>query len=207
MDTPSCPPNDQTQTSLTIFQLCVINMIVGLTMEVSLTGLLTTYCRLVQQGVKNVWKTALIMSIFNVSSLFYMILFFMASFLTETNCIIQNYFVNLASHLMYLSFDFFLLYKTWVIAAHDQHILWGAIVLYLHRFSWSVADVILTHGQWDSLSQQCFSAQYPITGVGYNAADIIIDAYCTVVSVFFTVNLISTSFADVAKVIIGDNGG
>ncbi|KAI8612796.1 hypothetical protein BC830DRAFT_1135095 [Chytriomyces sp. MP71] len=175
--TSNCLDGSQVQTNLTVVQLSVITIMLGLTLEVSLSGMVSNACQVVQQGINKTWKLTCIMSMFNLSGILYMIFFFYNSFLVEENCVILNLANNILSHIFYLSFDTFLLFKTLVISRNYKNIFAVSCILLTHRFCWSIADLLMTYGLWDAPTQTCSSVQNPITLIGYNSGDLLVDCF------------------------------
>ncbi|KAJ3067077.1 hypothetical protein HDU98_009699 [Podochytrium sp. JEL0797] len=107
---------------------------------------------------------------------------------------------------MYLSFDAFLLYKTYGICGGKPLIYRLCVSLIIFRAFWSVWDIIESHGFWDPVGTECIYYQYPITGLGYNGSDIAIDLFCTIVSIAYTrSHLLGPNYGGIGRVIFKEN--
>ncbi|ORY46575.1 hypothetical protein BCR33DRAFT_715617 [Rhizoclosmatium globosum] len=86
-------------------------------------------------------------------------------------------------HLFYIFFDAFMLYKTYQISHKNFYILFINVILMANRIIWSVLDTTHSSAAYDTTEQLCVFNQNEWTGIGYNAADTIIDSYATIVAV------------------------
>ncbi|KAI8826521.1 hypothetical protein BJ741DRAFT_630965 [Chytriomyces cf. hyalinus JEL632] len=64
---------------------------------------------------------------------------------------------------------------------------------------------IISTGVYDPETDICSYYQYPLSGFGYNAADLICDAFCTVVSIGFNCQYLFPSFGKIGEMIVKDN--
>ena len=111
-------------------------------------------------------------------------------------------FGNSASHYFYLSFDLFVLFKTCVISGFHKGVVGMAGIIFVNRLCWTALDISRSGGYWDPVGQQCNYYQFPMSGIAYNASDMICDVFCTLVSVFGTSKI---SKSRIAEVILQEN--
>ncbi|ORY45097.1 hypothetical protein BCR33DRAFT_716438 [Rhizoclosmatium globosum] len=65
-------------------------------------------------------------------------------------------------------------------------------------------DIVSSKGQW--VDQECVYDQNPLSGIGYNAADILIDVVCSGLSILYSWEFLSSDFTRIGEVIVGENG-
>ncbi|KAI9333574.1 hypothetical protein BDR26DRAFT_868142 [Obelidium mucronatum] len=177
----------------------------SLAINTSAVGLFCTIHRLLTTKSNSFWIVAGLMTLFNVFSIVYQISYVWSLFLEEGNCIAGNFVANFTSHLFYLSFDTFLLYKTYSISLQNRFIVWGVVILFIHRLVWTVWDIVASTGVWDADTQTCSYQQFPITGVGYNVSDILIDCFATTVAVSFNYSSLSSNLSQTVQVLVKEN--
>ncbi|KAI9334099.1 hypothetical protein BDR26DRAFT_867322 [Obelidium mucronatum] len=78
-------------------------------------------------------------------------------------------------------------------------------VILAHRIFWSIWDVVKSQGTWNEATDSCSYTQFPLTGAGYNAADIISDVFCTLTALAFNYQHLSSNLGETFKVIIQEN--
>ncbi|KAJ3031025.1 UNVERIFIED_CONTAM: hypothetical protein HDU68_006863 [Siphonaria sp. JEL0065] len=188
----------------------ILGLLGGLTGEISISGIISCLVHHTQTkeareeaGAKN-W-TAIIMLNFNIACIFYMFNIFFDLYLVESNCEIGQHIGNTSSHYFYLSFDFFILFKSYIVSNMNHWVLKSAILIYVNRLFWTVFDVVKSGGVWDPVSQNCNYVQNPVSGIGYNASDMIVDLFCTIVSITFTWRLRKSKITRIAEVILQEN--
>ncbi|TPX55867.1 hypothetical protein CcCBS67573_g09419 [Chytriomyces confervae] len=201
-----CPLTDNfVQTSLTVFQLSILTLILGLTAEVALSGIISTICFILKKGINQSWRLATIITFFNVWCIAYMCCFFASSFLVKETCDSGTFVTNLASHFFYNAFDAFLLYKAFATSSGNGAVFYACVLLIAHRMAWSGADLFHVVASWDADNRTCQSVANAVTGIGYNAADIAIDLFSTIVSIGSNWKLMGTSYGKMVEVIAYDN--
>ncbi|KAI8821569.1 hypothetical protein BJ741DRAFT_637176 [Chytriomyces cf. hyalinus JEL632] len=94
---------------LSIPQYAFLSIIVGLVIEISFTGIITI-------SLNNFWKIAWLMLFFNVWCIIYMVFFTLSFFAVKENCVVINTMSNISSHMFYVSYDVFMLYKTYAVS-------------------------------------------------------------------------------------------
>ncbi|KAJ3059421.1 hypothetical protein HDU98_004561 [Podochytrium sp. JEL0797] len=90
--------------------------------------------------------------------------------------------MNAASHYFDISFDSFLLYKSYIVSGYDR-----------------------SYGKWDATTQTCDYYDDPVTGLTWNLSDISMDLASTFISVYFCWGQLTSNFNQIAKVIVTDN--
>ncbi|TPX39628.1 hypothetical protein CcCBS67573_g10661 [Chytriomyces confervae] len=191
---------------LSIPQYAFLSIIVGLVIEISFTGIITITLRLFKKGgSKNFWKVASLMLFFNVWCIVYMVFFTLSFFAVKENCIVINTMSNISSQLFYVTYDLFMLYKTYAVSRSNRVVLYCIFVIVAHRAVWTGWDIAKSTGVYDPETDVCAYYQYPLSGFGYNAADLICDAFCTVVAIGFNCQFLFTSFGKLGEMIVKDN--
>ncbi|KAJ3281911.1 hypothetical protein HDU79_010382 [Rhizoclosmatium sp. JEL0117] len=191
-------------------QFAVLGLMVGNTLEVAIGGIISIGIFHLSgenpgKGSMKINWTSLLMVNFNFAAIIYMAWFIADWWLDGSNCVIGSILDNAASHYFYLSFDLFILFKTCVISGYNRVVVVMAAVIYLNRMSWSALDIAKSGGSWDPDGQLCSYVQFPLSGLGYNASDIITDLFASVVSVIFTLKHIKSGFNKIGQVIMQEN--
>ncbi|ORY46935.1 hypothetical protein BCR33DRAFT_783382 [Rhizoclosmatium globosum] len=159
-------------------QYATLGVVLGMSLEICITGIITTLIRLFQGGqvvrVQNFNIIASIISAFNVVCVVYQSVESWVYFLDETHCAYGTVIGNALSQLFNLSFDVFMLYKTFCISSGSFIQVQIPIYLILvNRFVWAAVDLAKSQGTWDSVNAVCVYNQNNTTGVGYMASDMI----------------------------------
>ncbi|KAJ3031026.1 UNVERIFIED_CONTAM: hypothetical protein HDU68_006864 [Siphonaria sp. JEL0065] len=190
-------------------QYVILGLLIGLTGEISISGIIS--CLVHHARTKQTRKagernwTIIIMINFNLSCLFYLLNIFFDLFLIQGNCIVAQHIGNASSQYFYLSFDFFILFKSYTVSNLNIWVFRSAILVFGHRIVWTGLDLAKSGGDWDPLTQTCNYEQNAVTGIGYNGSDIIVDAFCTIVSLLFTWKLMRSKITRIADVIRQEN--
>ncbi|KAJ3397861.1 hypothetical protein HDU80_009428 [Chytriomyces hyalinus] len=129
----------------------------------------------------------------------------MANFADKENCVLINALSNVSAHLFYVTCDVFLLYKTYAVSKCSKTVRAFSVLLLAHRLVWSVWDIAKSGGVVDPVTDTCYYYQYPLVGFGYNTADLIIDAFCTLVSIMANWDYLFASFGQLAEVVAREN--
>ncbi|KAJ3223937.1 hypothetical protein HDU81_008830 [Chytriomyces hyalinus] len=190
---------------LSIPQYALLSIIVGLVIEVSFTGVLSITLRMLRKESKNFWKMAWLMLFCNAWCIVYMVFSTLSFFAGKDNCIVINAMSNVSAHLFYVSCDGFLLYKTYAVSNRNRIVLAVGVLILAHRVMWSVWDIAKSGGVYDAETDTCYYYQYPFVGFAYNVADLIIDVFCTIVSIGANWNYLFTSFGKLAEVLAKEN--
>ncbi|TPX55326.1 hypothetical protein CcCBS67573_g09488 [Chytriomyces confervae] len=98
-----------------------------------------------------------------------------------------------------------MLYKTYAVSRNNRVVLHCNFVIVAHRAVWTGWDIAKSTGVYYPVTDICAYYQYPLSGFGYNAADLICDAFCTVVSIGFNFQYLFTSFGKLGEMIVKDN--
>ncbi|KAI9335785.1 hypothetical protein BDR26DRAFT_865779 [Obelidium mucronatum] len=152
-----------------------------------------------------IWIPGLLMHVFNFWCIVYMITFNAVWDLHESYCVMGMFGINFASHCFYTSFDSFILYKTFAISGFDPKIRVGIVFIIIYRFVWTVFDLKESGGLWISEADTCVYNQHPMTGVGSNSADILCDAFATLVSLAYTWNQLQYASSALERVVVQEN--
>ncbi|KAI9335124.1 hypothetical protein BDR26DRAFT_866209 [Obelidium mucronatum] len=153
-------------------QLVLFGIVFGLTFQVAMLGLFSSLSRWVQSTSHHFWKVGTIMVLFNTVAIIFTALFYFNLFTNEEVCGITSFCINLFSHFFFLLFNCFMLYKCYVTSSFRRIVLAGIIVLLIHRIGWAVIDLVKSGGSWNPESKACDYIQNPMTGLGYNLADV-----------------------------------
>ncbi|KAJ3234219.1 hypothetical protein HDU78_005947 [Chytriomyces hyalinus] len=189
-----------------IGQFLIYGGLAGMAVMLALMSLVSTGIRFLDPGrPERYWIVALLMTIFNVWAVIFSFLFASTIVFNEGSCFVGYLLTNIASQFFFLHFDLFVLYKTHAISQGDRRVMAASIVLILNRVFWVVYDIDRSYGFWDSQSGSCLYSQHAIAGIGYNSADMIIDAFCTTVCIAFTWNAIGSRYGDVISVLLSEN--
>ncbi|KAI8608046.1 hypothetical protein BC830DRAFT_1157001 [Chytriomyces sp. MP71] len=144
----------------------ITTFIVGCAFENSVSGLISTLVHLLmERRRKRVNIIFAIMSVFNMLSLVYNSLFLFSFFLGEKGCSGVDLTTNLFSHCYYVVFDFFILFKSWVVSGYNGLFLYIASATILHRVAWALFDLSTSYSEYSSGS--CNFYQNPLSGSGY----------------------------------------
>ncbi|TPX65244.1 hypothetical protein CcCBS67573_g08185, partial [Chytriomyces confervae] len=135
----------------------------------------------------------------NAASMLQIVGFEWANYTSKSTCAPVNLLSNLAYHLMMLSFDAFLLYKTWLVSSKQRRVLIPAAVLVLHRLCWGIVDLMHSFGTWDVASQACIWIPDPNAAYGFYSADILCDLFSTVATVLICRRYLSS---DIRKLFV-----
>ncbi|KAI9329553.1 hypothetical protein BDR26DRAFT_872333, partial [Obelidium mucronatum] len=144
------------------------------------------------------------MSLFNFWCIAYSSYYICSLFFHHSFCVLGGLISNIISQIFYIHFDLFLLFKTCGTSGYNRYILLGTFAILLNRFVWAFLDIIQSHSYVES--DMCLYYQNPITGLGYNSADMICDAFCTIVSIVFNwKSLYGASFFSMSRVLVQEN--
>ncbi|TPX55330.1 hypothetical protein CcCBS67573_g09485 [Chytriomyces confervae] len=161
----------------------------GLTIEIACSGLIAAACQFYDE--EKVSVSSIITIAFNIATVIY------ASITVWSNLLVAQIF--------YVLFDVFMLMKTYAVSAFSPNVLIGCIAVGLYRVSWAVVDIAKSHGYWDPEERRCAYYQYPVSGIGYNSADIIVDVFSTIVALAYNWKHLKTSISQIRKVLIQEN--
>ncbi|KAI9326395.1 hypothetical protein BDR26DRAFT_877389 [Obelidium mucronatum] len=184
----SIPPDAANQTvgsGTTLNELFLLNIISGLAIEVCFGGLIAVIAKLLsdQKNRKREKKVHIVASLTilgNIGALGYIASFIvLVGPMNQDSCIPTNFFSNFCSHLFIVSFDCLVLYKCYYISNRDKWVLRCVSLIVTNRVGWAIADLIQSHGYWDTEDQVCYYVQDPVTGLGYNSTDILSDCFAT----------------------------
>ncbi|KAJ3398809.1 hypothetical protein HDU80_008540 [Chytriomyces hyalinus] len=193
----------ETPPILTFPQSIAFALVSGLTIEISCGGLITAASQYFQDGKAS--QTLVVMTVFNIIAIVYSSIVVWGVLLGADNCILGELLAVVCAQLFFVTFDIFMLMKTYAVSAFDRTVLIGCIGVGIYRVCWGIADAVKSHGAWDADLAICSYIQHPVTGIGYNSADIIVDTYSTVVALAFNWKHLKTSLSQIRKVLIQEN--
>ncbi|KAI8617470.1 hypothetical protein BC830DRAFT_1113390 [Chytriomyces sp. MP71] len=160
-------------------------LIYGLCIEASFKAILSSAPSLVQK-LQQKEPVFLISSILlcNLFALINFCLFLVNSVPEKANCETGNLFSTLSYHSFMLVFDAFILYKTYGITRWNKLFFCLALLVWLNRLGWSVADSVLSFALFDVNKHICTFNENPVSSVGYHTADLICDILATIASIY-----------------------
>ncbi|TPX55329.1 hypothetical protein CcCBS67573_g09484 [Chytriomyces confervae] len=184
-------------------QAIAFALVSGLTIEIACSGLLSATCQFFD-GAKLTYALV-ITAVFNVSAVLFSSVAVSLSLLGADNCVTGQLLCTVCSQVFYVMFDVFMLLKAYAVSGLDPKIYICCIAVGAYRASWGIADIVRSHGYWDAEFHSCSYAQDPITGIGYNSADIVVDAFSTIVALAFNWKHLKTSLSQLRRVLIQEN--
>ncbi|KAI8619345.1 hypothetical protein BC830DRAFT_1104533 [Chytriomyces sp. MP71] len=202
-ETTPCP---STPSTTSISQFLLYGALTGLTIMAGLTGLfaVTTRWWFSEKKPAAYWMVSIAMTIFNVFAIVFSVFFTFTFILGPENCVIGYLLTNLSSQLFFLAFDIFLCLKTSAVCQFNKPALGILTLTILNRVFWAIFDLTQSFGVYDS-AEGCIYQQNALTGIGYNAADIICDAFCTVISLGANWRIVKSNFSEIARVLVQEN--
>ncbi|TPX76704.1 hypothetical protein CcCBS67573_g02031 [Chytriomyces confervae] len=178
-------------------------LVTALTIEISFSGLLSIGSRFLQGHFQSVYQVTTIMVVFNIASMSYCVTGLLVWSSVESNCPSFLLAANTLSHIFYTSFYCFMIAKTLVISDMDPWVAYASIAILFNRICWAAADIALSTGIWSDGG--CVFVQHPVTGVAYNASDLLTDLFCTVVSIAWNWSILISDFSGMMRVIVKEN--
>ncbi|KAI9334074.1 hypothetical protein BDR26DRAFT_867282, partial [Obelidium mucronatum] len=122
------------------------------------------------------------MGIGNMACIVYGLSLIALNFATSTTCAAICIANNATSHVFYIAFDSFILYKCYHLSNRNKIILKCIIAILSLRFLFAIADLVRSYGHYLH-SEGCIYSQNPLTGIIYNCWDLLIDCFVTAVTV------------------------
>ncbi|ORY45293.1 hypothetical protein BCR33DRAFT_765687 [Rhizoclosmatium globosum] len=166
-----------------------INIISGLGIEVAIHGLVSVCTRLLDPKKRElkVYIIAALLITCNISAIVYIALGLYLQYVAgPSTCRIAGFVNNLTSHILNISFDSVVLSKCYYITNRNKYTLFCIALVFTNRIGWCIADLIRSYAFWDDTYALCLYFQDPNTGLGYNTADIINDAFATITALIVT---------------------
>ncbi|KAJ3169387.1 hypothetical protein HK101_011481 [Irineochytrium annulatum] len=179
-------------------------LVVGMAGQDCLDGLTKSAIRLHHGAPVKLLPVTIL--VFNVVSLAYMAVFAASYFGADgENCVAGSYVVNAFSHLFFLIFDFFLLYKCWVVISYHRQFITVFAFLLVNRLIWAGLDIYKSGGR--VVDGSCTYSQNRLTGYGYNFSDLLVDILVTATVFAYHVKHLFTagSTSKVIRVIFEEN--
>ncbi|KAI9352761.1 hypothetical protein BDR26DRAFT_849824 [Obelidium mucronatum] len=94
-------------------------------------------------------------------------------------CISVNFLLNILWQLFFISFDVFILWKSFIVTDKNRVYLGFALMALLYRTIWGILDLIWTGGRWDE-AEGCGYFQDPLSTFQYILGDAICDVIATI---------------------------
>ncbi|ORY45090.1 hypothetical protein BCR33DRAFT_815581 [Rhizoclosmatium globosum] len=154
----------------------------GAIVQIAVGGIIATVVRVCQCHDKlPVLAISTLMILFNITAITLQILDCYTIALNEVFCTRLWLWDNTVSHLMYTSFDMFMLYKTYAVSGFSPSVRYSSIALFFCRILVSLYDILKSKGEWDPIGLQCNYNQDVMSGIIYNCFDVFCDLYSTIV--------------------------
>ncbi|TPX55328.1 hypothetical protein CcCBS67573_g09483 [Chytriomyces confervae] len=186
----------------TYAQSMAFALVSGLTIEISCSGLISAACQFFEDP--KLTYALVITAIFNISAIVYSSITVWASLLGEENCIMGQ-MISTVSKNEEIRFDIFMLMKAYAVSGLHPKVYYSCLAVGAYRVGWAIADIVESHGFWDAEVGSCAYYQNPITGIGYNSADIVVDAFATIIALLFNWKHLKTSLTQIRRVLIQEN--
>ncbi|KAJ3226126.1 hypothetical protein HDU81_007461 [Chytriomyces hyalinus] len=178
-------------------------LVSGLTIEIACSGLISAACQYFEDAKLS--YALVITSIFNISAVVYSCITVWASLLGAENSILFRWKEFSPYYQLIEKFNVFMLMKAYAVSGFHPTVYIACLAVGTYRVGWGIADIVLSHGFWDAEAISCAYYQSPITGIGYNSGDIIVDAFSTVVALAFNWKHLKTSLSQIRRVLIQEN--
>ncbi|KAI9334072.1 hypothetical protein BDR26DRAFT_1009781 [Obelidium mucronatum] len=170
-------------------QYAILGVVLGMSIEICLTGIITTLIRVFQGGqmitTGNFNIVAAIMAGFNVICIAYQSILSWVFFLSPDYCRNGTLAGNISSHFFNLVFDLFMLYKTLSISGGNFKVEVTMYLILLNRLAWGITDMFKSHGEWDANLNTCVYNQFPLTGLGFISSDMISHAFSGLIALIY----------------------
>ncbi|KAJ3282739.1 hypothetical protein HDU79_009687 [Rhizoclosmatium sp. JEL0117] len=191
--------------SISTKQLLTCIIAAGVIAEVAFTGSIKHISQTisdVRAQKRVIWAPTLLINGYNFFCIIDMIVTELTFTLNENDCDFGQRWANVIAHCSYLTFDSFILYKTYAISGFNSKVLLGIITVLLHRLVWTLLDLINSGGLWDVVGNQCLYNQYPLSGIGYNSSDVVCDVFSLTISFLYTYKNISDSQSWLERILL-----
>ncbi|KAI9349567.1 hypothetical protein BDR26DRAFT_628558 [Obelidium mucronatum] len=171
-------------TTLSLIVVPLNAFLMGICFEACTSALLISGYRLYQilaaQTRKESPFMTLLIVIFNAGAMLSFIMSVVVFLpLTEHNCIGVDWFSNFIWHVYFVTFNIFVLYKSYIVTDRNTVYAVAASLAFLYRIAWTIPDLVWTGGIWDSEKQECNYHFSHLAGFHYTIADIICDVVAT----------------------------
>ncbi|KAJ3073413.1 hypothetical protein HDU98_001597, partial [Podochytrium sp. JEL0797] len=183
--------------------LVVSNFFQAMAVENNLRGIFLSIQRMREDPSAKM--TPLVVLICNVLSALSAVLFIAGSLATQLNCFSIELAMNLAYHFFMLTFDGFILYKTYLVTSEARWFLILAGVALLNRVPWMALDFRDSYGEWDFVNEVCIWNQNSTTSLGYMSADIFCDLCATITALAYCSKYFSTNIRQLFVVLATEN--
>ncbi|KAJ3067425.1 hypothetical protein HDU98_003312 [Podochytrium sp. JEL0797] len=164
--------------------LVVSDFFMAMAFEISLRGIILAIGQIHQNPAAK--TTPIIILTGNVFGLFSAIFFIWGNLTNQGTCFGVDLAMNLTYHLFMLTFDGFILYKSYLASSKAQWYAIIAVLAFWHRMGWAAVDLIQSYGSWDAdFGGVCVWNQYSVTSQGYMSGDILCDLIATVTALIY----------------------
>ncbi|KAJ3251340.1 hypothetical protein HDU77_005963 [Chytriomyces hyalinus] len=204
MSNTTLAPQDPLAVLFSYPQTVAFALTVGLTIEIAVGGLINAAAEYLSTDEPTT-VTSRIIVVFNVLTIVYSSVTVWGSLVGERECAIGQFLALVLAHMFAIAFDVFMLVKTYAVGQFHRNILIGCIVVGAYRVCWGIVDIAKSYGEWDSEMGACIYYQNPITGTGYNSADILVDAFATIVALAYNLKYLRTSISQIRTVLVREN--
>ncbi|KAI8840719.1 hypothetical protein BJ741DRAFT_661991 [Chytriomyces cf. hyalinus JEL632] len=147
-----------------------------------------------------------IMVVTNVLSLMFAPVY-VWSILSKTDCNEVAMAFKVSMHMFFPTFSFFLLYKTWIVSQKRRTVAVCAAILMVNRCTWAVLDILQSKAIQTPAG--CFYMQDKVTIVGISSGGLLIDLFCTGVTIMSAFRDVDTQtpskLQKVYQVLVADN--
>ncbi|KAJ3067423.1 hypothetical protein HDU98_009362 [Podochytrium sp. JEL0797] len=183
--------------------LVVSNFFQAMAVENNLRGIILSIQRIRDDPLAKI--TPLVVLACNLLAAISSVLFISGSLATQLNCFAVELAMNLAYHLFMLTFDGFILYKTYLVTSEARWFLLLAGVGLMNRVPWMALDLRDSHGVWNFANEVCVWNQNSTTSLGYMSADIICDLCATTTALVYCSNYFSTNIRRLFVILATEN--
>ncbi|KAJ3226125.1 hypothetical protein HDU81_007460 [Chytriomyces hyalinus] len=185
-------------------QTVAFALTIGLTIEISFGGLINAASEYLSTDEPTTVTTHII-AVFNVITIVYSSVTVWGSLVGERDCVLGQFLALVLAHMFAIAFDVFMLVKTYAVGQFHRNVLIGCIFVGTYRVCWGIVDIAKSYGAWDTEIGACIYYQNPISGTGYNSADILVDAFATIVALAYNLKYLRTSVSQIRRVLIQEN--
>ncbi|KAI8622725.1 hypothetical protein BC830DRAFT_274537 [Chytriomyces sp. MP71] len=183
-------------------QFLVYGGITGITLQTSTISVICVSLRLADpKRHRRYWIVASLMLAYNAGSIVLVISFAGLSVFGQSTCLMGYFLANGATHFSLFFFDCFILYKACALAGNNNYIVAASILFLVNRLCWGIADIVVSSCIWGNGA--CNYNQNVVTGWGYQTADLICDAFSSLVSIGFS--SIGWDLGSLASLLLSEN--
>ncbi|KAJ3228566.1 hypothetical protein HDU81_006108 [Chytriomyces hyalinus] len=190
---------------MSVPQIMFLSLIFGWIINTCLIGILVSLLRVASTASMPYKKLAAMMILFNVLCISCHGLAVWTVFLGEMDCVNVSIAENVVGHCFYISFDFFILYKTLATCGFDKRVRVGVITLLANRTLWAVVDIVRSQASYDAATVTCYYSQDKFSGLAYNVSDLLSDLYATAMCIAFNWSNFAFTVSAVLRIVVKEN--